>query len=203
MKCDNCGRTFVNAGELAHRTWEVPDLSQKIGPGERLPLGDCPDCGALVHGETLEGEMNELARVRAEMHRLDNIAQTKVGECMKLTAERDVQRALLSTALCIYEGCCKGKGIHAYVEGDELVNEMGDWIEEVKNHLLGAIDPEDAAVDDMEDEMQAGEAVNKERAYWDVIFALLKGLTDRGIEHTEAGADVLVAQIRAIEKRLT
>lgn len=30
---------------------DIPDLLQRISPGEPVPIGECPDCGALVHAE--------------------------------------------------------------------------------------------------------------------------------------------------------
>lgn len=32
----------------------IPDLTQRIMPGEPVPSGECPDCGALCHEATAE-----------------------------------------------------------------------------------------------------------------------------------------------------
>ena len=43
-ECDGCGRSFF---------WEsldpTCDLHQRVAPGEPLPAGQCPACGALCH----------------------------------------------------------------------------------------------------------------------------------------------------------
>ena len=31
---------------------DIPDLLTRLSPGEPVPLGECPDCGALVHAAT-------------------------------------------------------------------------------------------------------------------------------------------------------
>lgn len=49
MICDNCGKTFAEESELAHVFPDIPDLLERIAPGETVPIGECPDCGALVH----------------------------------------------------------------------------------------------------------------------------------------------------------
>jgi len=49
--CGNCQKTMHSEDELAHVFPDIPDLLQRISPGEPVPIGECPDCGALVHVE--------------------------------------------------------------------------------------------------------------------------------------------------------
>jgi hypothetical protein len=42
--CQNCG-VFVDEWEIK----PIRDLEQRVSPGEEMPSGECPDCGALCH----------------------------------------------------------------------------------------------------------------------------------------------------------
>ena len=42
--CDNCGWSGPDAD-----TEEIRDVMERVAPGEIMPVGECPDCGALVH----------------------------------------------------------------------------------------------------------------------------------------------------------
>lgn len=33
---------------------DIEDLSQRVDPGEPMPTGECPDCGALAHSIDIE-----------------------------------------------------------------------------------------------------------------------------------------------------
>lgn len=46
--CDNCGH---RCPEFEVAFPDIPDLLERINPGERVPAGECPECGALVHTE--------------------------------------------------------------------------------------------------------------------------------------------------------
>lgn len=48
-KCDNCQSEFRDDKELAHVFPDIPGLFERITPGEPVPAGECPNCGALVH----------------------------------------------------------------------------------------------------------------------------------------------------------
>jgi hypothetical protein len=53
-KCENpdCGREFTK-DELkavnAKMGWNIPDVSERVAPGEVFPIAQCPFCGHLVH----------------------------------------------------------------------------------------------------------------------------------------------------------
>ena len=49
MKCNNCESVFFQEEELAHVYPDIPGLAERIAPGETVPAGECPNCGALVH----------------------------------------------------------------------------------------------------------------------------------------------------------
>lgn len=76
--CGNCQKIMQSEAELAHVFPDIPDLLERISPGEPVPIGECPDCGALVHTEEEDslfvcsvcGESVNEARLREhlEMH---------------------------------------------------------------------------------------------------------------------------------------
>jgi DNA-directed RNA polymerase subunit RPC12/RpoP len=45
-ECTNCGRVD---GPLKRVFPDIPDLLERIAPGEPVPEGECPHCGFLVH----------------------------------------------------------------------------------------------------------------------------------------------------------
>ena len=49
--CGNCQKIMRGEDELKTVFPDIPDLLQRISPGEPVPIGECPDCGALVHAE--------------------------------------------------------------------------------------------------------------------------------------------------------
>ena len=51
IKCGNCEKIMHGEDELQHVFPNIPDLLERISPGEPVPIGECPDCGALVHAE--------------------------------------------------------------------------------------------------------------------------------------------------------
>ena len=50
--CANCGRTFTDEEELA----EISELWGRVLPGDTMPGGECPDCGALCYPADAEEE---------------------------------------------------------------------------------------------------------------------------------------------------
>lgn len=46
FECQNCGKRWA-IDELL----PVQDLLQRVAPGEPMPAGECPECGAVCHGE--------------------------------------------------------------------------------------------------------------------------------------------------------
>ena len=42
-RCQNCGRQFPESELKA-----ISDVCQRVEPGERMPPGECPECGALA-----------------------------------------------------------------------------------------------------------------------------------------------------------
>lgn len=52
VACQNC--------EWAGELWQVKgilDISERVAPGEAMPVGECPECGALAHfAESDDGE---------------------------------------------------------------------------------------------------------------------------------------------------
>ena len=42
--CDNCGHTWAD-----DQLKPIKNLHQRVSPGETMPAGECPECGALCH----------------------------------------------------------------------------------------------------------------------------------------------------------
>ena len=49
--CGNCQKIMRGEDELKTVFPDIPDLLQRISRGEPVPIGECTDCGALVHAE--------------------------------------------------------------------------------------------------------------------------------------------------------
>lgn len=45
-RCQNCEWTGTDE-RLARKLEDVPDLFERVAPGEPMPSGECPQCGAL------------------------------------------------------------------------------------------------------------------------------------------------------------
>lgn len=60
-KCQNCH--FETSDQVALRS--ITDIYQRVAPGEPMPAGECPECGALVHLE--DGRHPDPMAVAAEL----------------------------------------------------------------------------------------------------------------------------------------
>lgn len=47
-RCDNCNAGYHSVSELS----PVVDFQERVAPGEPVPVGECPACGAVVHPVT-------------------------------------------------------------------------------------------------------------------------------------------------------
>ena len=45
--CQNCTYSTQDRDQLL----PIRDIHQRVEPGEPMPAGECPECGALVHLE--------------------------------------------------------------------------------------------------------------------------------------------------------
>lgn len=48
VRCQGCDWTGTE-DQVALQGAMIPDLWQRVEPGEVMPFGECPECGALVH----------------------------------------------------------------------------------------------------------------------------------------------------------
>jgi hypothetical protein len=46
--CDNCGRVW-RTKDLKHTFPDIPDMTERLEPGNEIPSGECPHCGALTY----------------------------------------------------------------------------------------------------------------------------------------------------------
>jgi len=51
-RCDSCGRVFGEEEDLA----EISDLWGRVLPGDTMPSGECPQCGALCYPADAESD---------------------------------------------------------------------------------------------------------------------------------------------------
>ena len=90
LRCDNCWALFKGAGKLATVFPDIPRLLERIEPGGTVPVGECPDCGALVYrvnapvgvailleGGLVKGVLADRGNVRAAVLDLDVEAADK------------------------------------------------------------------------------------------------------------------------------
>ena len=49
LKCAKCRKVFAGVIEIRNAFPRIPDLMDRIVPGEEVPSGECPICGALVY----------------------------------------------------------------------------------------------------------------------------------------------------------
>lgn len=54
-ECPGCG-TPVSADELV---WPIPEVCEKVLPGEEMPAGECPYCEELIYVSDEKGEFLE------------------------------------------------------------------------------------------------------------------------------------------------
>jgi len=45
--CQNC--SWAGAEEKMKNVGNIPDIFERVKPGEPMPAGECPECGALCH----------------------------------------------------------------------------------------------------------------------------------------------------------
>jgi hypothetical protein len=48
VECQHCGWTGTE-DDMPRQLAEVPDLLERVAPGEIVPAGECPECGCLCH----------------------------------------------------------------------------------------------------------------------------------------------------------
>jgi len=51
LLCDDCAY-ICEAAELTVSFPDIPNLLERVSPGEPVPYGECPKCGALMHAPT-------------------------------------------------------------------------------------------------------------------------------------------------------
>jgi hypothetical protein len=49
-ECSDCGTEFAQ-----NQLDEIKDFHQRVAPGEGVPTGECPSCGALCHSNNQSG----------------------------------------------------------------------------------------------------------------------------------------------------
>ena len=101
LRCDNCWALFKDEGKLATVFPDIPRLLERIEPGGTVPVGECPDCGALVYmvnapvrvgilleGGLVKGVLSDRCNVRAAVLDLD-VEGADDGEVITVAADDD------------------------------------------------------------------------------------------------------------------
>ena len=70
VECGNCGKVS-DEKELRHVFPDIPDLTERIAPGEPVPFGECPKCGALAHAI----RQTFMCRVCGQVVKVENIRE--------------------------------------------------------------------------------------------------------------------------------
>jgi hypothetical protein len=116
FECQNCGAVWPE-----HELLEVKDVLERVAPGEPMPAGECPKCGAVCHP-----------------HVLDQDAAVKFVE--DLTNGRSCQSEVNHVNDFVRDFI--GANMDDRWTGDELLNqidsslcEMHDWIELMRKHI--------------------------------------------------------------------
>jgi len=71
--CQNCQATHDE--ELLN---EVKDIHERVAPGEPMPAGECPDCGAVCHEDERPVYVVRVRRTWREEFTLEVSAKNKV-----------------------------------------------------------------------------------------------------------------------------
>jgi hypothetical protein len=83
FECANCGKRWRE-----DQLNEVRDLSMRVGPGELMPAGECPDkdCGAVCHEVVVRKEKLVPYRVH-----IFNASGTDVWDAVVMMSDRKAQ----------------------------------------------------------------------------------------------------------------
>lgn len=69
FECMNCGKSYQDVEEL--KPLELATIFERVAPGEPMPAGECPACGAVCHSFAPEVEPEDVekfaAMIRAEI----------------------------------------------------------------------------------------------------------------------------------------
>ena len=83
LRCGSCGWTG-DEGKVG----AVLNLSERVDPGEIMPEGDCPQCGALVYGDhPLSLDLDDLRVERRVGKAIFSVRRTDEG--LQVTVQSD------------------------------------------------------------------------------------------------------------------
>ena len=72
-RCDNCGAE----NPRTRLVWPIPDVHERVGTGEPMPAGECPDCGALAH--LVPQTLDRIGRIDRALHDYTHRASARCG----------------------------------------------------------------------------------------------------------------------------
>lgn len=76
--CDNCDWT---GDDLRYDLAMVPDLNERVHPGEIVPAGECPECGCLAHAARPDQDYAAAMAFVRQVARMLTEAEAVAGIC--------------------------------------------------------------------------------------------------------------------------
>lgn len=90
-ECNNCGEVYPETADLA----PISDLTERVMPGEPMPLGECPACGALVSLI----ERHEYPILMTVLSKTQSAARDAATRMIDAVAEQDDHTTITGAAL--------------------------------------------------------------------------------------------------------
>jgi hypothetical protein len=98
---------------------EIPDIQERVSPGEPMPSGECPECGALCHEDEKDREFDVhiFAVVRIKVQRVK--APTYQAAIAKAIKDTDLYRRCMNPDPDLDEYAEENSHYLVDVRGDE------------------------------------------------------------------------------------
>ena len=113
--CPNCDWEGTTA-EMKRVYPDIPDLSQRMDPGEECPAGECPKCGALCHEDTPDDK-----GVPSEIIHALELAATELN---KQGCECDCESSPLQCPVCAVNAALELTGARRNVPFPDLTKNL-------------------------------------------------------------------------------
>jgi predicted RNA-binding Zn-ribbon protein involved in translation (DUF1610 family) len=146
IRCENCDWDGDLDGKNHVALTEVDNLAARISPGERVPAGECPDCGAFVHLDNMTID-DALAVLEKSVYHDDNAARDALDilsqifetanltfHCPRCTGTRYDSEQIGNTFKRICRSCPSGKKF-SWLDRDD--NKYLTWAVHIPKESMG------------------------------------------------------------------